>query len=192
MWLLQGTSTVRIEDNLQDLPQGAQLAGSSMTQLIVTLIDGAIIIGALALLLYLILGAFSWIISGGDKGKVEAARNKIVQALVGFVVLVFVYTIYLFVLNVLDINLGQASGGGGNATANTNDSGSGGPRSCNSSTVNQYASDGGAGQYCSGGGSARVRCFGPGEGVSGYSYYHWEPCYCQSGSELSGYDFSSC
>jgi len=185
MWLLQGTATINIGESLEQIPQGETLAGSSMTQLIVTLIDGAILVGALLLLVFLILGAINWITAGGDKGKVEAARNKIVQSLIGFVVLVFVYTLYVFVLNVLDLDYGQGGGGSGG-------SGSGGSGSCNASNVGKTASDGGAGGYCSNGGSARVKCFGPGQGVSGFNYYHWEPCSCSSGNELPGYDYSSC
>lgn len=187
MWLLQGTTTIDIQGNLENIPQGESLAGSSMTQLIITLIEGAILVGALILLVYLILGAINWITSGGDKGKVESARNKITQALIGFVILVFIYTLYTFVLNLLDVNLGQGSSGGGGGSGG---SGSGGGGAV--CTPFQTGSDGGRGGYCSNGGAAKMKCFGPGEGVSGFNYNHWEPCECISGEELPQYDFSSC
>lgn len=36
--------------------------------------------------LYLLLGGFNWITSGGDKAKLESARNEITNALVGIVI----------------------------------------------------------------------------------------------------------
>jgi len=184
MWLLQGTATINITDNLESIPQGATLVGSSMSQLIVTLVDGAILVGAILLLLYLILGGIQWITAGGDKSKVESAREKIIQSVIGFIVLVAVYTLFTFMLNVLDIDLGQGGGGGGSRAT-------GGTTSCSTAAdVGRTANDGGAGGYCSNEGAARVKCYGPGQGVSQFNYYHWEPCSCISGSELPQYTFS--
>ncbi len=42
---------------------------------------------SLLLLFYLVWGAIDWMTSGGDKGKVEKARNKITQAVIGLLVL---------------------------------------------------------------------------------------------------------
>lgn len=44
-------------------------------------------IGALLVLFFIILGAFNWITSGGDKDKVKNARGYIVNALVGLALL---------------------------------------------------------------------------------------------------------
>ena len=55
-----------------------------------SLIGGAVgVIIILALILtffYLIIGGISWITSGGDKGQVEAARNRITNALIGLAI----------------------------------------------------------------------------------------------------------
>lgn len=42
---------------------------------------------AFALLIYLILGAFQFLTSGGDPKAVEAARSRITNAIIGFVVI---------------------------------------------------------------------------------------------------------
>ena len=55
----------------------------------------------LLLLLYLIWGGVEWITSGGDKGKVESARNKITNAIIGIIVLAAAYAIANFVLGLL-------------------------------------------------------------------------------------------
>ncbi|MDH7476013.1 MAG: hypothetical protein QHH09_00895 [Microgenomates group bacterium] len=47
-------------------------------------------IAGLAALLYLVLGALSWVTSGGDKEKVDKAQHKIQAAVIGLIVLVAV------------------------------------------------------------------------------------------------------
>ena len=176
-------STVDIQGNLEEIPQGESLVATPFSQVIASAVNGFIIIGALLLLLYLLMGAVNWITAGGDKGKVEAARNKIIQSVIGFIVLIAVWGLYVLMLNILGVDLGQDASGG---------RGGGGGSSSGVCTPGQTGSDGGAGGYCSNGGAARMKCFGPGDGVSGFNYNHWEPCSCTSGSELPQYDFSSC
>lgn len=48
------------------------------------------VIAALAALLFLLTGAFSWITSGGNKESVEKAREKIQQAIIGLVIIIAV------------------------------------------------------------------------------------------------------
>ena len=45
------------------------------------------IFGGLAVLVFLVWGAFDWITSGGDKEKIASARRKIVNALIGLALL---------------------------------------------------------------------------------------------------------
>lgn len=51
------------------------------------------IIGGLAALVMLLLGAFSWITSGGEKEKVHAAQQKIQAAVLGLIMIVVVLAI---------------------------------------------------------------------------------------------------
>lgn len=50
---------------------------------------------------YLLLGGIQWITSGGDKGGLEAARNKIIHAIVGLIVVFSAWAITLLVQNFL-------------------------------------------------------------------------------------------
>ncbi len=50
-------------------------------------------IAALVALLYLLLGAFAWITSGGSKENIEKAREKIQAAVIGIVLIVAVIAI---------------------------------------------------------------------------------------------------
>ena len=56
-------------------------------ELVSKIIDVVFIVAAAMTFFYLIFGAISWITSGGDKGKVEAARNKITAAVIGLLIL---------------------------------------------------------------------------------------------------------
>lgn len=81
----------------------------ALTNLIATVWRTAITLGGLALLVMLIQGALSWVTSGGDKSKVEAARERMTQAVIGMLVLVGTVAISAFIGAMLGINLLQPS-----------------------------------------------------------------------------------
>ncbi len=58
------------------------------------------IVAAILTLFYLVMGAINWITSGGDKGKVEDARNKITAAVIGLLLLAATWAIYQLVMTV--------------------------------------------------------------------------------------------
>lgn len=96
------------------LPRGDEIeAGGNLTiaGLIASLINGAILISALAVLLYLILGGFQWLTSGGDKGKTEQARNKITSALIGLLIVIASWAIFNLILQFFGINLEEVASG---------------------------------------------------------------------------------
>ena len=80
------------------------VAGDAGT-LISSLISIFIIISFIAAFFFLLMGAFGWITSGGDEGKVEAARNRITQAIVGLVIVVAVWTLFGLVEDFLGVNI---------------------------------------------------------------------------------------
>lgn len=59
--------------------------------------------GALLCLFFILLGAIEWITSGGDSSKVEGARNKITNAVIGLVVLSATLAIFTLIQNFLGI-----------------------------------------------------------------------------------------
>jgi hypothetical protein len=50
-------------------------------------------------LAFLIWGGIKWIMSGGDKAKVESARNTIIAAIIGLIVAFLAYFVIQIVLN---------------------------------------------------------------------------------------------
>lgn len=65
----------------------------TLTDILTFLIRFFFVAAGLAALLYLLLGAFAWITSGGSKENVDKARDKIQAAVVGVILVVVVLAI---------------------------------------------------------------------------------------------------
>lgn len=52
-----------------------------------SILSFVVVIAVILVLLYLVWGAIEWITSGGDKGKLEKARNRMFQSVIGIIVL---------------------------------------------------------------------------------------------------------
>lgn len=63
------------------------------------------LIGVLVFFFVMIIGAVQWITAGGDKTALEAARSKILNALIGVVILFAIFAIVKVVENFFGINI---------------------------------------------------------------------------------------
>jgi hypothetical protein len=72
-------------------------SGATFTTIIVHFWNVLIQVGALAVLLYFLWGAIEWITSAGEKGKLESARNRMLHAALGLLILVSMLIIINFV-----------------------------------------------------------------------------------------------
>ena len=72
----------------------------SATTMIKNIITLVFVIAAVITFAYLVYGAISWITSGGDKSKVEAARNRITSAVIGLLILAATWAIFLLVMQI--------------------------------------------------------------------------------------------
>lgn len=63
------------------------------------------IAAGLAVLIYLIIGAFKWITSGGDKDAIGKARGTIVNALIGLAILALAFFVVVLFGQILNINI---------------------------------------------------------------------------------------
>lgn len=77
--------------------------GITFTAYFITLWNTIIVLGAITVLIFFVWGAVEWITSGGDKSKLESARNKITQALVGLIVLAGTTALFMLLQQFLDI-----------------------------------------------------------------------------------------
>ncbi len=73
------------------------LCNQTIGTLIGPLVSLIFVVAVVAALLYLIYGGFKWLISGGDKAAVASAREHIIAAVVGLVIIFLSY----FILNLL-------------------------------------------------------------------------------------------
>lgn len=68
-------------------------AVSNIGTLLQGLVNAAIVLGALAAFIFLIIGGFQWISSGGDKAKTEEAQKKITNAIIGLIIIAAAYAL---------------------------------------------------------------------------------------------------
>lgn len=72
-------------------------SGSIFTTYILRVIQFIISAGGIMVLLYFVWGAVEWITAGGDSSKIQKGRDKIVQAIIGMILLVGSFAIIGFI-----------------------------------------------------------------------------------------------
>ncbi len=85
------------------------LCSFNFSNFIPALVTTLFIVAIVVALIYLIWGGFKWLMSGGDKAAVGSAREHIVAAIVGLVIIFLAYFILNFILSFFHIT--NASGG---------------------------------------------------------------------------------
>ena len=88
----------------------SEVAITNIGTLIRGVVQGALLISALLVFMYLIWGGVQWITSGGDKGKTQEARDRITAALVGLAIVASAWAVmaiiqYFFGISILDENI---------------------------------------------------------------------------------------
>ena len=78
-------------------------ANTSVGSIITFLVAFIIIIATLAALLYIVIGALQWITSGGDKQRVADARNHIIAAVIGLIVIALSFVIINVIITALGL-----------------------------------------------------------------------------------------
>lgn len=90
---LSGSSGCKVDSQGEDVNSEEEL--NNLIQNIVNIFT--IIVGIVAVIM-IIVGGFNFITSGGDSSKVTSARNTIIYAIIGLVIVVFAQVIARFVL----------------------------------------------------------------------------------------------
>lgn len=103
------------QETIQNPALGPNLQGKTgigfFQSFVPNLVGIAFVIGALVFFFVMIIGAIQWITSGGDKASLESARGKIVNAIVGFIILLAVFALLkviedFFAINILILDIG--------------------------------------------------------------------------------------
>ncbi len=76
---------------------------STVNDLVRYVIIILVAIGVIAALIFLIWGGVKWIISGGNEDKVKEARQQIIAAIIGLVVLLLSVVVLNFVMGMLGV-----------------------------------------------------------------------------------------
>ena len=85
-----------ITGNLGNDPDAAS-SGETFVGYFVDLWNSVISIGGFIVLIYFLWGALEWITAGGDAGKIEKARSRITQSIIGLLILVSSFIIIGFI-----------------------------------------------------------------------------------------------
>ena len=87
----------------------ANSGGTALGHLISNLVGALFIAGFLLTFFELLLGGISWITAGGDKQKLELARDKITNAIVGIIIVGAAYAITSLVAKFFGLDLTSLS-----------------------------------------------------------------------------------
>lgn len=86
------------------IPEFNDMTGTQIVGNIISVVIGVFAVaGFIFALLHLVFGAITWITSSGDKGKLENARERITQALVGLIILASIIAIAKLVSTITGI-----------------------------------------------------------------------------------------
>ena len=85
-------------------PNAVPLNETDIGSIIGKLLPYVFAAAGIALLVYLILGGLQMMLSRGDPKAVQAAQGKIVNAIIGFVIVIFSYTIVTLVGKIFGIS----------------------------------------------------------------------------------------
>lgn len=75
----------------------AASSGSTFVTFFILIWRALITVGGLAVLIFFLWGALEWIMAGGDTGKMQKARDKITQSVIGLIILVSSFTLIAFI-----------------------------------------------------------------------------------------------
>ncbi|MBI2028661.1 MAG: hypothetical protein HYT07_03555 [Candidatus Levybacteria bacterium] len=81
------------------------IGGNQTSKTLGNIVIAIIVIAVVIALLYLLYGGVKWITSRGEKDQVEAARNHIIAAVVGLIVVFLAIFIVSLVLAAFDLSL---------------------------------------------------------------------------------------
>lgn len=88
------------------IPQLQSQTGVSFFQgLLPALVTLFLVVGSLLFFFFLITGAITWITSGGDKEKLNTARIRLSNAVIGFIILLVAFAIVGLIESFFKINI---------------------------------------------------------------------------------------
>ncbi len=81
--------------NIGDETKSRVAVNTDLGSFVSKVFSAVILVAGLATFGYLVYGGLQWIMSGGDKGKLEEARSKITNGVIGLAVVASAWAVYL-------------------------------------------------------------------------------------------------
>jgi magnesium-transporting ATPase (P-type) len=88
-----GNGFVPATDNFSQGSLGREGALSNLETMISNGITALTVLAGIFFIFYFFMGAFFWISAGGDSGKVQKARDQMINATIGLIVVVAAYAV---------------------------------------------------------------------------------------------------
>ncbi|MDP2637979.1 MAG: hypothetical protein Q8P26_02880 [Candidatus Levybacteria bacterium] len=96
------------EDKTTDIAIAlCNMGGDNVAQTIQNIVVFFVVLAVIIALLYLLYGGVKWITSRGEKAEVEAARNHIIAAIIGLIVVFLAVFIISIVLSAFGLGIGD-------------------------------------------------------------------------------------
>lgn len=110
--LAQGSFADKVRQGVNSAgePAGFQPGGPSVEQIIGNVISVLLTFVGVVLLLIMLYAGFQWMTAGGDSKKVIDARGRIINAVIGLVIVAASYAITTFVIDQLSVVNGGTQG----------------------------------------------------------------------------------
>lgn len=83
-------------------PDDGEAGFGALIEQILTIV---VTIAAIIILIMFLWGGLEWITAGGDKAKIEKARNRIMQSIIGMIVLASVVALFMTLQTVLGFDI---------------------------------------------------------------------------------------
>ena len=91
--------------NLGDQVQSRVAINQDLGTFVSNSFNAVLLVAALAAFIYMVYGGIEWILSGGEKGKIEEARNKITNGIIGLAIVASAWAVLLLVTYFFGINI---------------------------------------------------------------------------------------
>lgn len=115
--------TIPLEQQLLDIAEanGFEVV-TNLGNYVSQIVGLFLIVASLAAFIYMVLAGISWITAGSDKNKLEEAKTRLTNAIIGLGVVavswaIFLILNYFFGLGIAEGTPGSGGGGGGNNSA---------------------------------------------------------------------------
>lgn len=107
IFFLLFTSSVKAQDVTLIDPNSPfyNLQGLSMRDFVRVGVSLVFIFAGIISFFYLLIGGVNWITAGGDKDAIEKARRRIIQSIIGLVIILSVYVVFKVIEYVFNISL---------------------------------------------------------------------------------------